>query len=175
MNTTTSVSLDEYLNTSYEPDMDFVDGALVGRNVGTPLHSILQGIIAEVLRSYRKQFKIQVLTEGRLRITPTRHRIPDVMVLRVPFQKLKVIVDVPVIVVEIKSPDDSMKDLEVRCSDYAQLGVANILVMDPEQKRIWTFLDGVFSEIFGTAHWILLEHPSGITFPFAEMFAELDE
>jgi len=31
----TQVSLEEYLHTSYEPDMEYVDGVLVGRNVGT--------------------------------------------------------------------------------------------------------------------------------------------
>lgn len=32
------VSPDEYLNTSYKPDMDYVDGVLVRRKVGTQLN-----------------------------------------------------------------------------------------------------------------------------------------
>jgi hypothetical protein len=33
------VSLEEYLRTSYDPDMEFVDGVLVERNVGDWLHA----------------------------------------------------------------------------------------------------------------------------------------
>jgi hypothetical protein len=33
------VSLEEYLSTSYDPDVEFVDGVLVERNVGDWLHS----------------------------------------------------------------------------------------------------------------------------------------
>jgi hypothetical protein len=29
----TLISVEEYLNTSYEPDMEYVDGVLVGRNI----------------------------------------------------------------------------------------------------------------------------------------------
>ena len=35
------VPVDEYLNSSYSPDMEYVDGVLVERNVGTPAHSAL--------------------------------------------------------------------------------------------------------------------------------------
>ena len=40
-----AISLDEYLSTTYEPDMEFVDGLLVKRNVGTQRHSLLQSLI----------------------------------------------------------------------------------------------------------------------------------
>jgi len=35
----TLVSVDEYLHTSYDPDCDYVDGAIVERNVGERDHS----------------------------------------------------------------------------------------------------------------------------------------
>lgn len=40
--TRTSVPLAEYLSASYDPDVEFVDGALVERNVGEWLHSLVQ-------------------------------------------------------------------------------------------------------------------------------------
>ena len=36
------LTIEEYLQTSYRPDCDFVDGFLDGRNVGEREHSILQ-------------------------------------------------------------------------------------------------------------------------------------
>ena len=39
------VSVEEYLNTSYEHDMEFVDGVLIERGMPTQAHSILQSLI----------------------------------------------------------------------------------------------------------------------------------
>ena len=42
MSVETLISVEEYLNTSYDPDMEYVDGVLVERNVGDWLHSLVQ-------------------------------------------------------------------------------------------------------------------------------------
>jgi hypothetical protein len=42
MGTATLISLDTYLTTSYEPDVDYVDGVLEERNVGEYDHNIVQ-------------------------------------------------------------------------------------------------------------------------------------
>jgi hypothetical protein len=39
---TTAVSIEEYLSTAYEPDMDYVDGELEDRNVGEYEHNVVQ-------------------------------------------------------------------------------------------------------------------------------------
>jgi hypothetical protein len=41
----TVVSVEEYLTTSYDPDVEYVDGVLVERNVGDWLHALVQGNI----------------------------------------------------------------------------------------------------------------------------------
>src|SRR5205807_9063578 len=145
MSTTASlVSLEEYLNSSYEPDMDFVDGVLLRRNVGTPRHALLQLIAGSYLRQHRKSHRIQVFVEARLLVDAAtgRHRIPDVLVLAVPYQQSKVVKDVPLVIIEIVSPDDTFDDIFDRCSEYEKLGVRNILVMDPEKRHAWLFEHG---------------------------------
>jgi Uma2 family endonuclease len=168
------VSLDEYLNTTYEPDMEFVDGVLVERNVGTPSHGELQAIVAAFLLQYRKSNKIKVFTETRLRMDASRHRIPDVMVLEMPYQKGKVISDIPVITVEIKSPDDSFDDIVDKCLEYEALGVRNILVMDPDHSRTLLYEQKNLRILTGNSVQLNLSQ-SILEFPFAEIFAELDE
>jgi len=42
MATGTLVSVEEYLNTSYSPDCDYVDGEVLERNLGEREHSELQ-------------------------------------------------------------------------------------------------------------------------------------
>ena len=76
------VPVDEYLNTTYDPDVDYVDGVLVERNMGDYLHSKVQGNIIFALQS--KYPDLEVLPEMRSRITSTRFRIPDVTVLYSP-------------------------------------------------------------------------------------------
>ena len=172
----TLISLDEYLNTSYEPDMEFVDGELVRRNVGTPRHGWLQGIVVSYFRQFRESHRINAFVDARLLVDSTtgRHRIPDVMVLETPHRMGKVVLDVPVIVVEIKSPEDTFDDIVDRCFEYQKLGVPNILVMDPDNRRAWLFEQGTLRLLAGNSVSLSLGQTT-LDFPFAEMFAELDE
>src|SRR5207253_2349192 len=49
MDVETLISVDEYLNSSYDPDVEYVDGVLVERNVGDLLHSLTQRNIVVAL------------------------------------------------------------------------------------------------------------------------------
>ena len=127
---------------------------------------------------YRKSHGIKVLTEARLLVDAAsrRYRIPDVMVLEIPYGKGKVVVDVPAIVVEIKSPDDTFDDIVDRCFDYERLGVGNIVVMDPDSKRAWLFRQGNLQLLTGISTPLDLPRQQlAIDFPSAQLFAELDE
>jgi len=70
------VSVEEYLNAQYRPDMEFVDGVLVERNAGDWLHSLIQSNVLFALR--RKYPHLKVVPELRSSITNTRSRLPDV-------------------------------------------------------------------------------------------------
>jgi Uma2 family endonuclease len=111
--TATLISLDEYLNTSYAPDMEFVDSVLVRRNVGAQLHGMLQIIVGVFFAQYRKSHRVRAFAETRLRMDISgAYRVPDVMVVEIPYQKGKVVTDVPAVVVEIKSQmTQSMRSL----------------------------------------------------------------
>jgi Uma2 family endonuclease len=168
------VSLDEYLNTSYEPDMEFVDGVLVERHLGSLRHSVLQTLVILYFGQFRKSERIEICTAARVRMDRGRHRIPDVLVLERPYQKGKVVTDVPVITVEIKSPEDTFDDIVEKCFEYEALGVRNILVMDPDHSRTWLFEQSILRVLKGNSVALSLSQ-STLDFPFAEMFAELDE
>ena len=173
--TSTLVTLDEYLNTSYEPDMDFVDGVLVRRNVGNQSHGRLQLIIGAYFRQFRHSHRIELFGDTRLLVDAKtgRHRIPDVMAVATPFREGKAVVDVPVIVVEIKSPDDTFDDIIDRCFEYQELGVPNVLVMDPDKRRAWIFEHGALQILSGDSASLLLPDRPAIGFPFGTIFAEL--
>jgi Uma2 family endonuclease len=136
---TTLISLEEYLHTTYEPDMEYVDGVLVGRNVGTQLHGLLQTIVGIYLGQFRRTHRISVLTETRLLMKNGRYRIPDIMVLERPFREERVVREVPAVTIEIKSPDDTFDDVLDKSLEYAELGVPNIVVLDPDNERQYVF------------------------------------
>ena len=173
---TTLVSLDEYLNTVYEPDAEFVDGVLVRRNVGTQRHALLQLILGSYFRGFRHSHRVQAFTEARLLVDAksNRYRIPDVTVLEVPYQKGKVVTDVPAIVIEIKSPDDTFDDMVDKCFEYESLGIPHILVMDPDHQRAFAFEQSALRLLSGTSTWLKVGQAT-LEFPFHEMFSELDQ
>jgi Uma2 family endonuclease len=170
----TAISLDEYLNTSYEPDMEFVDGVLVERHLGTPRHGRLQIIVGAYFERCQKSHGIEAFGDTRVRVAPGRHRIPDVVVLEPPFQEGNVITDVPIITVEIKSPGDSFDDIVDKCFEYEALGVRNILVMDPDKRRAWLFEQNNLHLLTSGSVPLNLSQAT-LDFPFAEMFAALGQ
>ena len=91
-----------------------------------------------------------------------------------PYQKGKIVTDVPALVIEIKSPDGSSDDIIDKCFEYERLGVSKILVMDPDNKRVFQFEQSNLRLLTGTSVALNLRLTT-LEFPFAEMFTELDE
>ena len=134
---------EEYLNSSYRPDVEYVDGVLVERGMSTIAHSILQMLLIEHFLRYRKEFRFVTLPEVRTRIIErARYRIPDIMLCPVPLPEGKVITTIPWVVIEILSPDDRLKEQLDRFQDYAQVGVGISILLDPERSVAHRFEDG---------------------------------
>jgi Uma2 family endonuclease len=126
------IPVSEYLQTSYRPDREYVDGELRERNVGKWEHSRLQWLLALWFGNHEFQWEVIGSTEQRIRVSPDRIRIPDVVVLR-PGTQQEILTDPPLLVIEILSPDDTYSDLEERCQDYRAMGVETIWIIDPPQ------------------------------------------
>ncbi len=69
------MSVHEYLTTSYDPDCDYVDGVIQGRNSGEFDHARLQTRIVIYLGSREKEYGIFVIVEQRVQVSPTRFRV----------------------------------------------------------------------------------------------------
>ena len=137
------VSPEEYLNSSYRPDMEYVDGVLVERGMPTIAHSLLQMILIQYFGRYQKDLRFLTLPEVRTRIIEgARYRIPDIMLCPVPLPAGKVITTIPWVVIEILSPDDRLKEQLERFQDYARVGVGLIMLLDPERLVALRFEDG---------------------------------
>jgi Uma2 family endonuclease len=138
--TSLMVSVDEYLNAGYHPDREYVEGVLVERDVPTISHSLLQAILSEYFRRYRKQFRFAVLSEARTQIVErARYRIPDLMLCPVPLPPGKVVDTIPWAVIEILSPDDRLSEQLARFRDYKRVGVRQMVLLNPEDLIAYRF------------------------------------
>jgi Uma2 family endonuclease len=141
------VSVDEYLNSSWSPDMEYVDGVLVERTVPTIAHSLLQIILGAYFRQFESAFQFKVLPEVRTQIIErARYRVPDLVLCPKPLPAGKVVNVVPLAVIEILSPDDRMGDTLVRFRDYQSIGIQHIIQMDPENHVAHRFENGSLLE-----------------------------
>ena len=77
----TALSVSEYLETTYRPDCELIDGELLERNVGEYDHANLQGALIALLRARQRDWNIRALPEQRLQVSASRFRIPDVCVV----------------------------------------------------------------------------------------------
>jgi len=136
--------VEEYLATRYpDGDREYLDGVVVERNVGTPGHSALQKILIVHLSAFEKPLKIAVRPECRTRIEETRYRVPDVLVMERPFRQTdRVVIDSPLLIVEIVSPEDRHSETLRRFREYQKLGVRYIVQMDPEDRTTYLFVRG---------------------------------
>jgi Uma2 family endonuclease len=133
MATSTSVPVEEYLRTTYRPDVEYVDGEIVERHLGERKHSRLQTLVVLQLGARERARKFHVFTEQRLRVLGTKHRyrIPNVCVMALPYVLEPVLTTPPHLVIEILSPDDETADTLARVADYLRFGVSHIWLADP--------------------------------------------
>jgi Uma2 family endonuclease len=130
------ITLDEYMNTSYSPDCEYIDGVVVERNVGQGKHAYTQTKLLLRLAQLMTEKKRIVLVEQRVRISPMRVRIPDVCVVE---ELEEVVTKAPLLCVEVLSPDDRWNRVIASVSDYQAMGVPCVWVIDPYQAKAWTF------------------------------------
>jgi Uma2 family endonuclease len=129
-----SISLEEYLHTSYSPDCEYIDGEIVERNVGKGKHSYTQGKTYGRLSDSLNH--LLILPEQRIQVTATRVRIPDVCVVG---ELEDVVTKPPFLCVEILSPEDRWSRTNTLISDYHAMGVPCVWVIDPWSSRAWIF------------------------------------
>jgi len=133
MATATQIPVSQYLNASYHPDREYIDGELRERNVGKFPHSRIQAVLAGWLGKHELQWNTIGFIALRVSVTPTRIRVPDLVVLR-PGVIQDILTAPPLLVIEILSPDDTYSDLQERCQDYRLMGVETIWIIDPKTR-----------------------------------------
>ena len=133
MATISQIPLHEYLGNNFRPDREYVDGEIRERNVGKYEHARVQALLTRWFGNHEQQRGVQVVTEQRVQVSPTRVRIPDVALLTLGSQP-DVIVEPPLLVIEILSADDTYSDTQERAQDYRAMGVETVWIIDPKTR-----------------------------------------
>jgi Uma2 family endonuclease len=163
---------EEYLNTTYRPDRDWIDGETREHTMGEQLHARIQVFFAFLFKLNSLKWNIRVLTEQRVQTSATNYRIPDVCVVRRSTPMERIVRTPPLLCIEVLSREDRMSDIQERVEDYLTMGVQAVWVVDPERRRAYEALaDGALQPVPTT----LTLAGTEILIPLADVFAELDE
>jgi len=165
------VSVEEYLSTVYEHDCEYVDGVIEERDLGEFEHAFLQGILAALFNNHRTEWGILCLPEQRVQTQRDHFRVPDITVLRVGAPRERILTHPPLLVIEIQSPEDTLRRTAAKATEYLAFGIEHVWVIDPAARVAYR----------GTTEGLALVRAGELTIPessirvvLADLFGELD-
>jgi Uma2 family endonuclease len=165
------ISVEEYLSTVYEHDCEYVDGVIEERDLGEFEHAFLQGILAALFNNHRTEWGILCLPEQRVQTQRDHFRVPDITVLRSCAPRERILTRPPILVIEIQSPEDTLRRTVAKTVEYLAFGIENVWVIDPAARVAYRgTANGL--ELVRTGELAIAESPIRIV--LADLFAELD-
>lgn len=133
------VSVEEYLNTDYEPNCEYLDGVLKPKAFSDDIHSAFQEILLAFLRAQKLQFpQLRGRPELHSRVTPSRFRIPDVAgtIRQRSGERYPSPEPPPVFTIEIASKNEPWTDLHGKVTDHLAMGVTTAIIADPYNRTV---------------------------------------
>jgi Uma2 family endonuclease len=132
------VSVEEYLDTTYEPECEYIDGKLQPKRMGSKQHSRLQLLIARLLSDAEASHNLYVYPEFRIKVGENRFRVPDLAVFVGPAAGERFASSAPLCTIEVVSPDERWSEITAKASDHLSAGTAVVLIADPRIGSVYT-------------------------------------
>lgn len=126
------VPLEEYLASSYSPDVEYINGRIEVRNMGENDHSAWQEAICAWFRAQAVRAGIRVRPELRVQVASHTFFIPDVTLLDRNLPVEPYATKPPVAVFEVLSPGDTLKEFMRKGKLYESMGIRTIVLLDPD-------------------------------------------
>jgi Uma2 family endonuclease len=166
------VSVEEYLHSDPQPDVDYVDGVIEERNLGENDHSDLESELITIFRNNRSLWQVKSFTEQRVQVSPTRYRIPDVCVMPLTWKRTQIVREAPLLCLEVKSPAFTLKRETTRAQDYLRMGVPEVWIFDTKSRTAYILRGETMSEY---REGVLRLSDTAIEIDLAALFAVPDE
>ena len=162
-----SVSVEEYLRTTYKPACDYIDGVLRPKPLATWKHGVIQGQSSTVVNVDKRYRAASELT---VRIREGQYLVPDVGVqlrgaIQDPYPTKPI-----ALCIEILSPEDRFAEVLAKCDDYLAWGVPMTWIVDPDTRRAWQYAGHAPQEIAATGSLTAGE----LVVSLRELFSVLD-
>ena len=125
------LSLEGYLHSNWRPDCDFVDGRAEERNLGTSAHSRAVTVLILMLADKQEPWSYLALPSLRMRVSPTRVRVPDLCVIQRGGPKEQVLTHPPLAAIDVLDEEDRLCATMEKLADYERFGVGHIWIIDP--------------------------------------------
>lgn len=137
--TPTHIAVAGTLGKEYEPARELICGQLVTKPAETSEHREMERRFLRLLESYEQRGLGRALPEMSVHHEGDV-RIPDVVFCR-PDARLEndILLDPPLLCIEILSPPQQPSDLYKRCEAYHIGAVPYCWVVDPAQQAIWEY------------------------------------
>ena len=135
------IDFESWLRLAQDLDTELLRGVITEKMSAQFPHEWIFAWLFKVLGAYVENRQLGIVLGSRtaVKITDIDGRLPDLLFVRVEnvaiIQK-KAIYGVPDLVIEIVSENDRPSDLIPLEADYRDLGVPEILFIDPRQKRL---------------------------------------
>ncbi|MCX6638251.1 MAG: Uma2 family endonuclease, partial [Acidobacteria bacterium] len=141
------ITEEQYLSDPAFEHCEYVNGIVVERNVGGKPHSRIQANCCGFIWSYLRTNRIgYVVTELTCRLTVggySRFRLPDVaVVLGDESTEQRYLERSPDLVVEVRSPDDSLTSQLRKLDDYFENGCRLAWLVLPEERSVLILAPG---------------------------------
>jgi Uma2 family endonuclease len=130
-----------------KPYYEYWDGEAVRKSMPTALHGLIQKILMMLLDG----LGYESLSEVTLKLDPAYEPIPDVIAVEGAIGNPYPTTAFDV-VIEILSPQDSFSRVLRKYRLYKRWGILQIVVIDPADRLIWRFENGVLVETDIIAH-----------------------
>jgi Uma2 family endonuclease len=101
-----------------------------------------RGAIYEWFSKNKREWGILVCPELRIRVSPTRFRVPHVTILDRAQPTEQIITHPPLAVFEILSPEDRIQRMLRKLADYEAMGIPEVWVVDPDTRIFSRYCEG---------------------------------
>jgi len=164
------LTIEQYMQTRYRPDCDFVDGYLEERNVGDPKHGLLQMQVGFWFLTHR-EWNLRAISELRTRVNSSRIRLPDVAIVNDDEDLMEYPrINPPIIAIEILSPEDRLNRVIPRLKEFLAMGVRHVWLLDPVERVAYTCTEAGLNLVEGTR----LDADSPVYLDLPQLFSALD-
>jgi Uma2 family endonuclease len=130
------ITPEQYLATHFEREPELVHGELVEKSLPKNTHSKTQQRLCVLLDRAG-----ECRPELRMKLAEDLFRIPDFALFEQDPDELPE--SPPLLIVEIASPDDRLRDVEQKLGEYRAWGVAHLWFVEPELKKLYTYDRGL--------------------------------